>query len=335
MKRVLLVLLSVILIISLVACKKNDFDAYIKAVNKTNEIKRGQESINYKMNIDFDTEGLTSEEIKDLKYFKNFESKFNLTFDNDLNKTIGRNYFNFGGLGFDMTFYNNGKESFIKMPILGKYLVLDEKLMGNYLEDKDIKNEGKECISEKTIEELGQNWIDTIKRDDVFAGKDSVMTTPEGEVKVTEYTIKLTGEQFKKLLTESGDILLKDKELKETIEAYVRKSVKEELDFNFNDAISNFKEAIKESKFENLSYIAFIDIDGYIVKEKIEFNIRFTGEKHEGMNGFEYYLEMNRWDIEKEQEFKFPELTEENTMDTDEIDQGIPFMFESLFEKKE
>ncbi len=334
MKRVFLILLSVVLIISLVACKKNDFDSYIKAVNKTNEITRGQQAINFKMNIDFDTVGLSSEEIKDLSYFKNFQSKFNLTFDNDSNKTIGRNYFNFGGLGFDMTFYNNGEKSFIKMPILGKYLVMDEKLMGNYLKDKDVENE-EECISENTIEELGQKWIDTIKGEDVFAGKDSVMTTPEGEVKVTEYTIKLTGEQFKKLLTESGDILLNDKKLKETIEEYVRKAAKEEFDFDFDEVMNNFKEGIEESEFENLSYIAFIDIDGYIVKEKMEFNIRFIGEKYEEMNGFEYYLETNRWDIEKEQKFEFPELTEENTMDNDDIDQGVPFMFESLFDKKE
>lgn len=335
MKRVLLILLSVLLIISLVACTKNDFDAYVRAVKKTDEIKRGQQSMDLKMSMDFNTEGLSIEEIKDLSYFKNLQSKFNLTFDNDLNTTIGRNYFNFGGLGFDVTFYDNGEERFIKMPILGKYLVIDENLVNNYFEDKEIKKEGKEYISEKTIEQLSRKWINTIKREDVFTGKDSVMTTPEGEVKVTEYIIKLTEEQFKKLLTESGDILLNDEKLKKAIEEYVKKSGKEEYDFNFDEAIGKFREGIEEGEFEGLSYTAFMDIDGYIVKETIEFNIRFSGEKYERMNGFEYYLEVNRWDIEKEQEFEFPELTEENIMDTDEIDQGIPFMFESLFEKKE
>lgn len=334
MKRVLLFLLSVVFLISLAACKNNDFDAYIKAVNKTNEIKRGQQSKDLKMNMDFDMEGLSDEEIKKLSYFKSFNSKFNITFDNDLNKSIGRNYFNFGGLGFDMTFYRNGEKSFIKMPILGKYLLLDESLIDTYLKDEEIDKEEKKCISEKTIKELGEKWIDTIKRDDVFAGKDSVMSTPEGEVKVTEYTIKLTDEQFKKLLTESGDILLKDEKLKETIDEYVRRIREEESDFNFNDAISNFKEGIEESEFENLSYIAFIDIDGYIVKEIIEFSIRFRGQKYEGMNGFEYYLETNSWDIEKDQKFEFPELTKENTMDTDEIDKGIPFIFENLYDNE-
>ncbi|WP_432407616.1 hypothetical protein [Wukongibacter sp. M2B1] len=330
MKRVLLFLLSVVFLISLAACKNDDFDAYIKAVNKTNEIKRGQQSKDLKINMDFDMEGLSDEEIKKLSYFKSLNSKFNITFDNDLNKSIGRNYFNFGGLGFDMTFYRNGEESFIKMPILGKYLLLDESLIDTYLKDEEIDKEEKKCISEKTIKELGEKWIDTIKRDDVFAGKDSVMSTPEGEVKVTEYTIKLTDEQFKKLLTESGDILLKDEKLKETIDEYVRRIREGESDFNFNDAISNFKEGIEESEFENLSYIAFIDIDGYIVKEIIEFSIRFRGQKYEGMNGFEYYLETNSWDIEKDQKFEFPELTKENTMDIDEIDKGIPFIFENL-----
>jgi len=116
--------------------------------------------------MDFNTEGLTPEEIKDLNYFKNFEIKFNLTFYDVLKNTIGRSYFNFGGLGFDAVFYNDGEKSFIKMPIIGKYMVLDEKLMENYRVDKDVENKEKECISEKTIEELKNKWIAMIKKDD-------------------------------------------------------------------------------------------------------------------------------------------------------------------------
>lgn len=334
-KRILLVVLAFALIIFSTACKKNDFEAYVKAVNKTNEIKRGQKSLDFKMNMDFNTEELTSEEIKDLNYFRNFEAKFNVTFDDELKKTIGRNYFNFGGLGFDAAFYNDGEKSFIKMPIVGKYIVLDEKFMENHIKDKDDEYKENKCISDKTIEELESKWVTMIKRENVFAGKESVMTTPDGEVKVTEYTIKLTGEQFKKLLDESIDILLGDEALKETIKEYADKSGYAEADFNFDKALNNLKKSLKGSEIGNLFYTAYMDIDGYIIKENIEFDISFIGEEFNGLDGLKYSLETNLWSIEKEQKFDFPQLTDENTLNNDEIDQGIPFMFESIFEKKE
>lgn len=332
LKRILLILLSVILIVSLIGCKKNDFEDYIKSVNKTNEIRKGQQSMNFKINMDFNTKGLSNEEIKNMNYFKSFESQFNLTYDDDLKKTIGRNYFNFGGLGFDVTFYYDGEKSFIKMPIIGKYLVLDEKFMDNYSPDM---NTDKEFISEETIEEMKKKWLSIVKREDVFAGKDSAMTTPNGEVKVTEYTIKLTGEQFKNLMIDSTDILLKDEVLRETIEEYIEKSGEKDIDLDIDEVLNDFREGMKESEIENLSYVAYIDIDGYIVKEEIRYNMKFTGNNFDKVNGFEYYLETNRWDIEKEQQFEFPELTKENTLDPDEIEQGVPFMFEDILEKNE
>ena len=335
MKKILLIVLSLVLIISLVACKKNDFEAYMKAVNKTVEIKRGQQSINYKMNIDFDTEGLTEEEIKDLNYFKNFESQFNLTYDDELKKSIARNYFNFGGLGFDSVFYFDGEKSFIKMPIIGKYLILDEELLEDYMEDTESTNNEKEYISKEAIEEVEQKWLDMINREDVFAGKDSIMSTPDGEVKVTEYTIKLTGEEFKNVINESADILLNDEILRETIQEYIEKSVDDEIDFDLDEVIEDFKKGMEYSEIKDISYIAYIDIDGYIVKENIEFEMGFKNSEEHRMNSFKYFLETNRWGIEKEQEFNFPELTEDNTLDPDEADQGIPFMFENIFEKNE
>lgn len=332
MKRRLLILLSIILIVTLIGCQKNDFEDYIQSIKKTSEIRKGQQSMDIKINMDFDTEGLSSEEIKDINYFKNFESQFNLIYDDEADKTIARNYYNFGGIGFDTTFYDNGEKRFIKMPIIGKYLVLDEVFMDNYSKDTDEKNK---YISEQTIEELKNKWLTTIKKDDVFVSKASFMTTPNGEVKVTKYTVNLTGEQFKNLLSKSTDILQKDEILKETVEEYINKGRKKHKISDVDKLLNNFKESLKESEIKNLSYVAYIDIDGYIVKEEIKFDIKFVGNKLDKINGFEYYLDINRWDIEKNQEFEFPELTKENTLAPDEIEQGVPFMFENIFDKNE
>lgn len=335
MKRILLILLAVILIISLAACKKNNFEAFMNASKKTDDIKRGQESIDLKMALDFNTEGLTPEEIKKLNYFRKIETKINTTNDEELNKTIGRIYFNFAGLGFDAVFYDDGEKSFLKMPIIGKYMVFDEEFIENYSKDINISNEENEFISEENFEEIKKKWLDMIKSDDVFAGKDSVMTTPDGEVKVTEYNIKLTDGQFKNLLNESLEIVYDDEAIKENIEKYMKQSDENDIDINSEEFFDNLKKGLEESEIENLSYKAYIDIDGYIVKESINFDIKFDGESSEIMKGFKYFFEINRWSIEKEQKFEFPQLTKENTLDQDEIEQGVPFMFEDVFEKNE
>jgi hypothetical protein len=318
--------------VSLIGCQRNDFEDYIQSIKKTREIEKGQQSMDMKMNMDFDTEGLSSEEIKDINYFKSFESQLNLIYDNEADKTIARNYYNFGGIGFDTTFYDDGEKRFIRMPIIGKYLVLSEEFTDNYSKDVDGKNE---YISKKTIEDIRNKWLTTIKSDDVFVSKDSFMTTPNGEVKVRKYTVNLTGEQFKNLLSESTDILLKDELLKETIEEYINKGRKKHKISDVSKLLNDFKEGLKKSKIDNLSYVAYIDIDGYIVKEEIKFDLKFIGSDFYNINGFKYGLEINRWDIESEQKFEFPEFTKENTLDPEEIEQGIPFMFENIFDKNE
>ncbi|HOM43651.1 MAG TPA: hypothetical protein PK481_08970, partial [Bacillota bacterium] len=48
-----------------------------------------------------------------------------------------------------------------------------------------------------------------------------------------------------------------------------------------------------------------------------------------------YELDIKNWDINKDQEFDFPVLTEENTVEMENIDQNMPFKIEALFNKKD
>ncbi len=332
MKKILLIALSFALITSLAACAVNDFEAYMTSLDKTTNIVRGQQSMNFGMDIDFDTTGLTTDEIKELNYIKNFHSEFNLTYDDEVKKIIARNYLNFGGLGFDTVLYDDGEKTFIKMPVVGKYLVLDEDFLQRYIDDA---NNGEQYISNKSIEEIQKKWVDAINRDDVFSGKESIMSTPDGDVKVTEYTIKLTGEEFKNIINESANILASDEILRNTIESYIEKRADDKINIEYHKILKNFKQAMEEGEIKDLKYIAYIDIDGYIVKENIEFEMKFNSSDENKIKSFKYFLETNLWAIEKEQEFDFPELTEDNTLDPNDAEQGVPFIFENILKDEE
>lgn len=85
----------------LTACNTDNLAEYKKALEKTEQITKGQFSAELSMEMDYNTDGLTSEEMKNLSYFKNMEGSFNAVHDDEAEKAIFRNYMSFGGLGFD------------------------------------------------------------------------------------------------------------------------------------------------------------------------------------------------------------------------------------------
>jgi hypothetical protein len=91
---------------------------------------------------------------------------------------------------------------------------------------------------------------------------------------------------------------------------------------------------LKEDTVEKFQYTAYVDIDGYIVNETVEVKIkRDTAEQGEPKS-IRFKLEMKNWDINKDQKFEFPVLTDENTMKSNDLDQTMPSLFKDLFQAR-
>jgi len=333
MKRLVIAIIALLLAVSLAGCNSDSLADYKRAAEKTEQIKRGQVSGEFTVMTDLNTDGMTEEQIKEMNYFKDTKGSFSATYDADASKGIFRYYLNFGGLGFDFDLFMNKEEVFMKLPVLGKYMRLDEMQASMPKEQQEAFEAG--LISKETQEDLNENWRGLLTKEDVFKGKDIVLTTPDGEVKTTEYTIKLNDEQIKSLAADSIDIVSKDKKLKENYEKYIKKNVEPLKDTSFEKLISDIKENIKDYTVLSFNYTAYVDIDGYIVNEAVEFSIKVEGAGAASVKGFSYKLELKNWDINKKQEFDFPVLTEENTVDMGEMDQNMPFMMEDLFNNKD
>ncbi|WP_427338351.1 hypothetical protein [Caloranaerobacter sp. DY30410] len=332
MRKIIILLLSIVLIISLTACRQNDFESFIEATKKTDAIKIGQKEIVTILEFDFDTEGLSDEEIKALNYFKKVESKFYITFDYESKKIIARSYYNFSGLGFDSEFYMNEGRSFIKVPILGKYIKLNDVTDENG--SGKPKQSQYEFMSTETFGAIKNKWIEIIKQDDVFTGKKSIMSTPDGEVKVTNYTIRLNEKRIKEFLNYFMEVIYKDKKFKENFEAYLKQVSNEKVKMDFDEIYFNFKKMLDDSDIKEFNYDAFIDIDGYIIKENIEMELDLKKSKGKGINSIKFNLQNKRWSIEKKQKFEFPEIKEKDILKFNEIDKGIPFMIEDIFKNE-
>lgn len=307
----------VLLAVLFTGCIPDSLTEYKKAAERTREIKKGRTQVEYSLAMDFNTEGMTKEQIKELSYFGNIKGSFDTAFDNELKRGIARNYLNFGGLGFDMDLYANGEEVFMKLPVVGKYLRLDS------LQDSVNKEKyggDMELISGESKNEIGEEWLGMLKKEDIFKGRNIVLTTPEGEVKTREYTIKLKDEQIKTFAAEAVDILSGDEKLRNSYEKLFKKNINSMKDISFEKLVSDIKEDMKSYMVENFSYTAHVDIDGYIVNEMIELSIRVNNTRPASVTGVSCKLDIRNWDINREQEFKFPVLTEENTLEMDEAD---------------
>lgn len=334
MKKVWLVAMVVALLaVFFAGCGLNSLESYKRAVQRTEEIKKGQVSGDFTVTLDFDSTGLTEAQIKDMNYYRNMEGSFHVTYDHDAQKTISRNYVNLGGLGFDADFYLNGQEMFLKMPIAGKYLRLDEMI--REMETKPQGAKGGELISPETVEAIQKIWLGLIQAEDVFTGKNIILTTPDGEVKSTQYSIHLQEEQIKALMRDTTHALFRDERLKSNFEGFLKKNFQEEKGMTFDQLYEEMEKSLASCRVEAFQYDAYVDIDGYIVNEIIEFRIKFNPDQSGRITELVYKLEIKNWDINQEQEFKFPVLTPENTLDWDEMDQNMPSLFEDLIERKD
>ncbi len=329
MKRLLFAALALMLVISLSACNTSSLEEYKQASEKTDQITRGKVSGEFATKIELNTENMTAEEIKELNYYKDMKGSFNVSYDDEAGKSIFRNYLNMGGLGFDFEVFINGEEMFMKLPVVGKYMKLDE------VEANVNVEENEEIISEETIDFITQKWISLMNDDDVFKGKDIVLTTPDGEVKTTEYVIKLNDQQIKTLVKESTDILSKDEKLKSFYRKYIEKSSEESNVKSFESILAEFKTGIDNYNIESFIYTAYVDIDGYIVNETFEISAAVIDPEEKNLKAISYKLNLNNFDINKEQNFDFPVLSNDNTLSVDEMDESMPDMMKDLFNNKD
>jgi hypothetical protein len=162
MKKVMLIIITMLLAVSLASCVPDSLGDYKKAAEKTDQIKKGQTAGEFSVEMDFNTEGMTEDQIKGLNYFKNMKGSFNVVFDDEAKKGIFRNYMSFGGLGFDYDMFMNGEEMFMKLPVIGKYMRIDD-LQASIIEQQSDEN--VELISGETQDEISAKWLGLLKKE--------------------------------------------------------------------------------------------------------------------------------------------------------------------------
>lgn len=336
-KRSISLVLIVILAASMLwGCSDKSYEDYKAAVLKTESVKKisGETDVNIKMDIE--TEGLDDKVKKNINMLKDIKVENVFKKDKNLAMNVSDIYVSLGGFGFDVEYYDDGEKPFIKMPMMEKYVYLSdfEKLSNGGVSEATTDDANpvvfknpKEFISEESIERIGELWNDSVQKENVFKGSESLIDTPEGEVKATKYQIKYSDKLFKELVGETIKIIANDPKITDK-DMNLFKIGDDKKDKTIEAAVAIMLENMTINNFTVENYI---DIDGYIVKEDIVVDIGIKGEGKGHMSNFQMVISSKYYNIEKDQEIEIPNKSELQFLGDEELENGLPKLFENMF----
>ncbi|WIV10589.1 hypothetical protein [Proteiniborus sp. MB09-C3] len=302
-----------------VGCSKNDLTDYVKAVKKTYEIKKGTSKADVQFNTEFNfnSSGTFEKELYDL--LRNAKFSMNIKIDKEADIMLSEMYVNLGRVGQDINFYSLNDRQYIE------YLstVIEDK---KYIElTKNSNNSDSDNqISENTLNMIKDKWTEILKEENVFKGNKVLVSTDEGEVKATEYTIEINNEQFKELAGFVIDAVIESDDINKLYNNSWKLEDSGEISFDNEDlkkTIQEIRKIINESSNSKLLYKAFMDMDGYIVEENIEFILETDEDQEEYIiKKINVQCNTKNFNIQKEQNIDFEKPTPENTIKIEDVD---------------
>lgn len=303
MKKRIAIVMTIILAGILSACSTKSLEDYNNAVTKTSSEKMGKTLIDMSISMDFNTDGLTLEQTRELNHFKEMLFQFTNQYDITKDKISMDIYMNLGGIGMDSSYYRDGDNEFIQIPVLRKYVNVKEKVEGAMTSDY-----------ETSFSDIGQKWLELLSEDDVVKGEDTIIDTKEGQVKAKVVTITINNEQLKVFSEEIVRIIMETDMIDNFV--FVTDS---NNNVNKDEIVQRIYDSLERIVFENFEAKAYIDFDGYLIKDEMTIDMSMKDPKKGEPKTIKVSYEESHWDLGKEQTIDIPEISEEDILEMDEL----------------
>jgi hypothetical protein len=278
-------------------CSADALSGYIKALKKTGSIPNGSLKFEATVDMDFNLNNLTANEIKSVKNLEHMEFSTETNYDcsNDDCKIIAQSYGNVGGVGVDSTLYIDGEEVNLHVPILGGYMDLSQA-------DYQSEYEASEKFPQ-VFESVMNKFMDLLTQKDIMKGKRTYITTEDGQIKTTVYTVHLTEEQLKQLFEEA-----------------IRMIEQEDIDFekitnidmddiDIPKEMNKWKDSFTLSDFSSTAYV---DFDGRLVKQDMTADIAVKEEgASKGPVRIQVSAEITFSGLGEKQDLEYPEISQD------------------------
>lgn len=305
-RRSILLLVLLFALLPLSACGTDPNQAMFQAEKRTFSVGTGKMDLLLKMKGKIKVREANGEKEVDWP-IQEAEAKIQYDAGKGLSLTQYRLMFN--EIGMEGKIYQNKGLIYLVSPLFPKILVLN----GAESIRAPSVSPPAPPISEGSIEKLKERWLSLLREENTARLGDLLLDTPDGKVKAKKYQIYLTSEHLRSLLTDSLAIVRRDETFRKRMEEYLKKYHAEGAPFSAEQAFDKINEFLQNLEIGSLTYYAYIDRDGYVIKEYLEVAI----------DQMTLSFDLSRWDLGKSVEIHLPEVTEENTQSLEAFLRGI------------
>jgi len=297
--------LILVLVMTAAGCSGGAYDRLIKAEAKTDAAATGVTMTRITLENNFDTSGMTAEELKMANYMKKVTYEGTARFDHGLEQAASDLYLSMGGIGFDAEIYTFGGETYVKLPVMKKYMNVKDLMK---VEGAQASAEAQgEFLSEAALERLSDIWSSVATTDNVKKTGSALLRTDSGDLKTTRYTIKVDPEVVQAALIESAKVITEDLAERNT-------------QADFSAAIGE----MAEIEIDEVSMISEISASGYVVRDEVVIRYRQPGLETS------IRVEIIRDKLDEAVELNLPEITASELYTSEELDREMPGALDDL-----
>lgn len=304
-KRAAGLVLIMTLIMTAAGCSGGAYDKLKKAESKTDAAVTGVTTTRITLENDFDTANLTVEELKMVNYMKKFTYEGTARFDHGLGQMASDLYLSMGGIGFDAEIYSFGGETYVKLPVMKKYMNVKDLMK---VEGVKASTEAQgEFLSEAALEKLGDIWSSVATPDNVKKTGSALLRTDSGDLKTTRYRVEVDPEVVQAALIESARVITENLAAKNS-------------ETDFSAAMGE----MTKIEIDEVSMISEISSSGYVVRDDVV--IRY----HQPGLTTSIRVEIIRDKLDESVELSMPEITASELYTSEELDREMPGALDDL-----
>lgn len=326
MRKTVIILVIILILASFSGCASDDFGAYMSAMSASESIQSGREYFELELEIDYNKEGLSDDDLKVLSYFDVIRYIMNDQFEHDEEglHVASDVYYNLGGMGLDMKLYIDGNQMYMKMPVSDEYIDLSEELI---TDETGMNEEGQQFM--EVFEPLVEAWKEVLNDEDIVQGENTYILTESGQLKATTYDITIDKEQLEYL----SDVLINEITKEDIAEYFISQNSEDLTTEEIEEVAETFQASLSNAEIIYFNATAFVDFDGRMVRQTFDFEIDFGQVDSGQMQYVKGSMTMETTEIDEPQNIVYPTISPDQWIENDADSNFYEGLFpEDLFE---
>ncbi|MCK8059793.1 MULTISPECIES: hypothetical protein [unclassified Fusibacter] len=320
MKNTGMILLALVLVLALVGCQSKDYDNYLEAVERTDQVQSGVREMEIGYGLQVDEAKMEGVDIELFKAMNNIELTLTETFDKEAGRTKFDIFTVFGGIGIDSQVVASSDRVTVEIPLLGKYVYLNPKELS--MDEEVLSGAVVYQLDEDTLKSIDKAYRESFGEEDVFRGENTVMDTPDGLVKATKYEVRISDPALRKFAKEALSALGQD----ENIDAYLSSN---ETPLKKEELMSAIEKVIDTTKLMEFEIIHYLDHDGYVIDRRLSLVASLENEES-FITGFRFDMHMTLGKIGDAVSIEFPDVDEKDMIPLENLEEELPKLLESF-----